>query len=105
MKPGYKFQEGDHRAGLDFFSDENIKRTNEFLQKIKPIAEAKGNVPLSQLVLQWTVKQPGITIALVGARNKEQAITNAKALDISLTDDEEDTINRQLSFLELQEQE
>ncbi|HMF72951.1 MAG TPA: aldo/keto reductase [Flavitalea sp.] len=102
MKPGYTFQEGDHRAGLYFFSDENIKRTNEFLEKIKPLADAK-RVSLGQLVLQWTVKQPGITIALVGARNAEQAIMNAKALDSSLTDDEMEEINDHLSMLELEE--
>src|SRR6267154_333092 len=87
MKSGYKFQEGDHRAGLDFFTDENINRTNDFLQKIKPIADRK-NVTISQLVLRWTIDQPGITIALVGARNIEQAIVNAKAVDIKLSDEE-----------------
>jgi aryl-alcohol dehydrogenase-like predicted oxidoreductase len=37
MKPGHHFEEGDHRAGLYFFKDENLKRTSEFLEKIKPI--------------------------------------------------------------------
>jgi aryl-alcohol dehydrogenase-like predicted oxidoreductase len=87
MKPGYKFQEGDHRAGLDFFTDENISRTNEFLQKIRPIADRK-NVTIGQLVLRWTIDQPGITIALVGARNADQAIVNAEAVNIELLDEE-----------------
>ncbi len=87
MKPGYEFQEGDHRASLSFFTDESINRTNEFLQKIKPIADSK-NVTLSQLVLRWTIEQPGITIALVGARNAEQATMNAKAADVKFVDEE-----------------
>jgi aryl-alcohol dehydrogenase-like predicted oxidoreductase len=87
MKPGYKFQQGDHRAGLSFFTDESISRTNEFLQKIKPIADSK-NVTLSQLVLRWTIDQPGITIALAGARNAEQATMNAKAADVKFVDEE-----------------
>src|SRR5258705_10175294 len=77
----------DHRSSLDFFTDENIRRTNDFLQKIKPIADRK-NVTLGQLVLRWTIDQPGITIALVGARNSEQAIVNAKATDIKLSDED-----------------
>src|SRR5258706_9748342 len=42
MKPGYAFQEGDHRAALHFFMDEDIERTNKFLQKIKPNADYKN---------------------------------------------------------------
>jgi aryl-alcohol dehydrogenase-like predicted oxidoreductase len=100
MKPGYNFQEGDHRASLYFFNDENITRTNEFLKKIRPIADGK-NISLSQLVLEWTIEQPGITIALVGARNAEQAIANAKASDVKLTDEEIKLINDHLKTLEI----
>jgi aryl-alcohol dehydrogenase-like predicted oxidoreductase len=100
MKPGYKFSEGDHRANLYFFNDENIKRTSVFLDQIKPIADSKG-ITLSQLVLGWTLVQPGITIALVGARNAEQALANAKAGDISLSTEEVKTINNHLSKLEI----
>jgi aryl-alcohol dehydrogenase-like predicted oxidoreductase len=100
IKPGYQFEEGDHRANLFYFSDENIKRTNEFLDKIKPIAAGKG-ITLSQLVLGWTLAQPGITIALVGARNAEQAVANAKAGDITLSADEISTINGHLASLQI----
>jgi aryl-alcohol dehydrogenase-like predicted oxidoreductase len=100
MKPGYKFGEGDHRANLLYFSDENIRRTNEFLDKIKSIAEVK-DITLSQLVLSWTLAQPGITIALVGARNAEQAVANAKAGDIVLSADEINVINKHLESLEI----
>jgi len=100
MKPGYKFEEGDHRANLLYFSDENIRRTNEFLDKIKPIAEAKS-ITLSQLVLSWTLAQPGITIALAGARNAEQAVANAKAGEIVLSTDEINVINKHLESLEI----
>ncbi|HMU46853.1 MAG TPA: aldo/keto reductase [Chitinophagaceae bacterium] len=100
MKPGYKFSEGDHRAGIYLFTDENIRRTNEFLEKIKPIAYSK-NVTLSQLVLKWTIEQPGITIALAGARNAEQAIENAKAVYVDLSKEEIFLINSELEKLSL----
>ena len=102
MKPGHPFAEGDHRAGKIYFKDENILRTNKFLQKIKPIADEK-NATLSQLVLRWTLEQPGITIALVGARNPEQAIQNAKASNVKLSQDEMDFINNELKQLVLAE--
>ena len=70
------------------------------MDKIKPIADEKG-VSLGQLVIRWTVEQPGITIALVGARNAEQSIQNAKALEIKLNDSENKFITDELNKLVL----
>ena len=100
MKPGHQFAEGDHRANLFYFKDENISRTNAFLEKIKPIAEEK-NASLSQLVLRWTIEQPGITIALAGARNVAQATENAKAIDVKLNKEEINFITSELNKLVL----
>ena len=100
MKPGYQFAEGDHRANLYFFKDENLRRTNAFLQKIKPLADDKG-ATLGQLVLRWTIAQPGITIALVGARNAAQAKENAKTINIQLSQEEIDFITSELDHLQL----
>lgn len=84
---GYQFQEGDNRGGLKFFQPEFVERANQLLADIKPIAD-KHNATLSQLVIRWTIERAGITIALVGARNAQQAVQNAKAIDINLTDEE-----------------
>ncbi|WP_345955159.1 aldo/keto reductase [Mucilaginibacter sp. PAMB04168] len=100
MKAGQQFGEGDHRAGLKFFKDENIKRTNEFLSKIKPLADEK-NATLGQLVIRWTIERPGITVALVGARNAEQATQNAQAINVKLSAEEINFITGELDKLEL----
>lgn len=100
MKPGHAFSEGDHRASLYFFSGENLRRTNAFLDTIRPIADGKG-ISLGQLVLLWTLEQPGITIALVGARNAQQAIQNATATEAKLTAEETALISAELDKLEL----
>ncbi|MEX0770192.1 MAG: aldo/keto reductase, partial [Balneolaceae bacterium] len=100
MSAGQEFAEGDTRADEKYYSDENINRTNHFLNKIKPIAEEK-NASLVQLVIQWTLHQPGITIALVGARNPEQAIQNAAAAELKLEHEELEFINKQLERVEL----
>lgn len=98
MIPGQNFKKGDHRKTNPYFTDDSIIKTNAFLAKIKPIADEKG-ITLSQLVLRWTIDHPGITIALAGARNKEQAISNARAADVHLSNDEILFINKQLEFL------
>ncbi|HET6996635.1 MAG TPA: aldo/keto reductase [Chitinophagaceae bacterium] len=103
MKPGHVFQEGDHRAGLYFFTDENIKRTNTFLDTIKSLA-AEKNATYAQLVLRWTIEQPGITIALAGARNEKQSAENAAAISVNLSAGEMEFINQELSKLRLSKQ-
>ena len=98
IKPGQQFGEGDLRIGHRLFSPERVTRTNAMLNKIRPLAETK-NATLGQLVLRWTLAQPGITVALVGARNPEQAVQNAKAIDLQLSFEEIDFIDKQLREL------
>ena len=95
ITPDYQFKGDDHRPGTKWFKEPNRSRTNEFLQKIKPIADDHG-VPLAQLVINWTIQRPGITAALVGARNSDQASENAKSMSFRLSDQEMATINAEL---------
>jgi len=101
IKPGHVFSEDDHRQSLSHYNNENIRRTNEMLDKLRPLAESKG-VTLAQLVLRWTIDQPGITIALAGARNVEQAVQNAKAVNVVLSKEDINFINKQLDVFELE---
>ncbi len=98
IKPGHKFAEGDHRKLHPSFTDDHIVKTNAFLESIKPVAD-KHEITLAQLVLRWTLEREGITIALAGARNAEQAIQNAKAGDVHLTSDELKFINQKVEEL------
>jgi len=82
-----QFSKSDHRAGNVFFRPENRKKVLDFLEQIRPIAEAH-NATLAQLVINWTIHQPGITAALVGARNPQQVRENAGAADFELTEQE-----------------
>ena len=100
MKPGQHFDASDLRSTNKLFKPEAVTKVNEFLNKIRPLAETK-NATLGQLVLRWTLAQPGITVALVGARNPEQAVQNAKAMDVQLSFEEVDFINKQLASLQL----
>ncbi len=101
IKPGHSFSDGDTRADQPYYSNRNIELTNAFLEKLKPMAADK-NATLSQLVIRWTIEQTGITIALVGARNAAQAIENAKAAQITLSQEEIGFINTELAQLKLE---
>lgn len=98
IKPGYQFNEGDHRVNQPYFKQKNLEQINAFLDEIRPIAEAY-KATLSQMVIQWTLKQKGITAALVGARNRQQVQDNAKALEFNLSKDELDLITIKLDNL------
>lgn len=99
FKPDHKFAPGDHRASTPQFQPAFIERVNKFLEELKPLAE-RHNTTLGNIVLNWTIQQPGITVALVGARDAAQAIENAKAADVRLSKDEIATINKLLQQLE-----
>lgn len=100
MQAGHTFQPNDTRKGQVFYTDENLNRINAFLQKLIPLAQAK-NATISQLVIRWTIEQPGITIALVGARNVSQAVQNAGAANIKLNLEEIAFITGKLNQLRL----
>lgn len=102
FSPDTKLNEGDNRKDSRFFQPENIRRVNEFLSKIKPIAD-EHNATLAQLALSWTLHQPGVIVALAGSRDPRQIEDNANAADLKLTDEELQTINKYLDELELAE--
>jgi len=80
--------EKDNRAGFyPFFREENWDQTQSLIKLLKEIAEAKGQTP-AQIAISWAINRPGITTALVGAKNEKQAQENAGAADISLTEAE-----------------
>lgn len=83
----------DHRNG--YFGQFSADKVKAFLDSITPLAESK-KASLAQLVLRWTTLQPGISIVLAGARNAEQAIQNAAAINVQLTTDEIGFINGEL---------
>ncbi|SFJ33869.1 aldo/keto reductase [Myroides guanonis] len=88
-----KLKDDDHRN--EYFQQFDMSKVKTFLDAITPLALDKG-ATLSQLVLRWTSLQPAITIVLAGARNANQAIANAKAIDIDLNTEEIRFINTEL---------
>lgn len=82
-----EFAEGDHRRNHPLYTKENRKKVLEALDSIRTIAQGH-KATLTQVMINWTANQPGITAALVGARNVKQAEENAKAMQFVLSKDE-----------------
>jgi aryl-alcohol dehydrogenase-like predicted oxidoreductase len=100
ITPATNFAPGDSRPELPHFKMNNLIKTNDFLDTIRPLAEEKG-VTLAQLVIRWTLQRPGISVALVGARNAEQVKQNAVAASFSLSEAEMGQISASLEKLSL----
>ncbi|HTD13939.1 MAG TPA: aldo/keto reductase [Chthoniobacterales bacterium] len=85
--PDHQFGEGDVRRGNPWYQKENRPTVDALLDVIQSVAVGKG-LTIAQTVIAWTLQQKGCTHALVGARNPDQAIANAKAGKVELTEDE-----------------
>lgn len=90
-----KYNEGipeDSRFALEGFDwlkdrwvmDNKVKK----VKKLTAFAAELG-VPVSTLSIAWTIKNPNVTTAILGATKKEQLLENLKALDVlpKLTDE------------------
>ncbi len=84
------FSETDHRGG--YFKQYNMEKVSTLIRRLNEFAD-KYQCTVAQLVLAWTIHQPGITAALAGARNAQQASENAKAQQIKIHDADMEQIN------------
>jgi aryl-alcohol dehydrogenase-like predicted oxidoreductase len=83
----HQFDPRDGRRKYPMFSGNEWDRNQDFLDQLRPIAVETGTT-VAQVVLNWTIQRPGITVALCGAKRPDQIRDNAAALDWKLTSDQ-----------------
>jgi aryl-alcohol dehydrogenase-like predicted oxidoreductase len=68
-------------AGFDWLKERWLQEDK--LKKVKKLAELakKLNVSLAAMSIAWTIKNPNVTTAILGATKAEQLKENLKALD------------------------
>jgi methylglyoxal reductase len=87
MGPERTFSGDDQRKDNPRFSLANRQKVARLMTAIAPVAEAH-DATKAQVVIAWTLQQPGITYSLCGARSPQQARENAKAGRLHLSADE-----------------
>ena len=80
----FVFDEQDGRKKYPMFQGEEWERNQDFLDRLRPIAEEAGRT-VAQLVINWTIHRAGITVALCGAKRADQIQETAAAMGWSLT--------------------
>lgn len=90
------FNPRDGRRKYPMFHGEEWQKNHDFLDKLRPIAAESGK-SVAELVINWTIHQPGITAALCGAKRPEQIRANAGGMGWRLSAEQAARINRALA--------
>lgn len=80
----HTFPPNDHRSGVRSFQPDVRPRVLAGLEQAREMAAAY-RCTLANLAVAWTLAQPGVTAAIVGARNAAQARENAAAAGVKLS--------------------
>lgn len=82
----HQFGEGDGRPKYPMFQGREWIKNHDFIDELRVIAAGLG-MTVAQLVVAWTIRQPGITSALCGAKRAAQIEETAGAITSSLEDE------------------
>ena len=83
-EPGHQFASDDERTRFNFFQGEYFQQIYDVVRGLRGWAEDQGR-DIVQLAIAWTLANPAVTSAIVGAKSPEQVLHNASAADWKLT--------------------
>lgn len=86
LKRDHQWDPKDGRQKYPIFQGEQWAKTHDFLDRLRELA-AEVPCTVAQLVIAWTIQQPGITAALCGAKRPHQIQETAAAMRIVLSED------------------
>ena len=82
----------DWRRKDEMFKEPRLSKALELVEKLRPIA-TKHDKTVGHVALAWVLRNPAVTSAIVGARNKMQSMENIAAANLILSDEEMEQIN------------
>jgi aryl-alcohol dehydrogenase-like predicted oxidoreductase len=84
MTPFTSFDPDDRRAKSPDFVGETLRRNLAVVERLEGFARERG-ITLPQLAVAWTLANPAVQVAIVGARRPAQLDGTAPAADIELS--------------------
>ncbi|GFG73071.1 aldo/keto reductase [Mycobacterium botniense] len=88
-----KFAPDDWRAKSDIFNGDGFLKNLEVIENLRVFADDLG-ITLSQLAIAWTLAQPGVHVAIVGAQHLGYLQDSAAAAEVTLSDADLDAIEK-----------
>lgn len=86
IRRGFEFQPGDKRPTYEVFQGEAFEAAQRLLDALDEIA-LKYEKSVAQIVVNWTINQPGITSTLCGAKRDWQIRETAGGMGWKLDDE------------------
>jgi aryl-alcohol dehydrogenase-like predicted oxidoreductase len=83
----------DWRNRSPYFQEPNLSRNLSIVEALRAISDPQGKT-VGQLAVAWTLMNPAVTSAIVGARRPQQVDQNAAAMGWRLTEEEMLAIER-----------
>jgi aryl-alcohol dehydrogenase-like predicted oxidoreductase len=93
MDESTEFSADDWRSASPVFGGETFRRNLETARELERFAGERGHT-VGQVAIAWTLTNPAVHVAIVGARSAEHIEDSAHAADIELTPDDLDEIER-----------
>ena len=79
------FQPGDGRPKYPMFQGDEWQKNQDFIDVLRAMSNECGR-SVADIVINWTIHQPGITSALCGAKRPDQLRDTAVAMNWKLSD-------------------
>jgi aryl-alcohol dehydrogenase-like predicted oxidoreductase len=87
------FAPDDWRSGAPFFKGEDFHRNLEVVRELERFADELG-VSVSRLAIAWTLANPAVQVAIVGARHPGHIEDSVAAAELSLSEADLERIDR-----------
>jgi len=98
MSEQTSFGPNDWRGQSEFFADDAWPERVAVARELADVAEQSGRRGgLAELAVVWTLRDPGVTSAIVGSRDRDQAVANARLAGRPLSEDEAGAIEAVLA--------
>ncbi|MCD5325092.1 MULTISPECIES: aldo/keto reductase [Pontibacillus] len=83
----------DIRANMPHFQGEQFEKNLEKVDQVRSIAD-RHNAEVAHIVLAWYLTRDGIDTIIPGAKRSEQVVNTLQTLDVELTQEDIDKIDR-----------
>jgi aryl-alcohol dehydrogenase-like predicted oxidoreductase len=84
LRRDHQFDARDSRRKYPMFQGTEWQKNIDLVERLEKIATTAG-CTVTELVVSWTIQQPGITVALCGAKRPEQIRESARGGDWQLS--------------------
>ncbi len=90
---GVKLDAEDFRNEKPLFFPENLETEKPLMNSLKAVAQVH-NGTISQIAAAWVLAQRGMSSAIIGTQNPRHFVENIHSVDIELTQEEIDVLNK-----------